>query len=179
MVFLYQFIHCYSTMLNIDRGVHQTILLTSTVFISTCILLLPSSALAAQTHASIDLQQMHDTTDIMKPHVRISISTEDTAINAAEVLLGFDSDALEIDHIEGATSDFHIEIPTEVRGDTVDIVRGNTTALQQGTHEFIDIYFARTKKRRAYINLLPSSAVTASDGEGTNVFDGQLGKLLL
>lgn len=142
-------------------------------------LLLPSYALAGQTHASIDLQQIDDTNDIMLTHVRITVSTEDILINAAEVMLAYDSNALKVDHIDTDTSDFKMSVPAEGERGIVDLVRGNTKGLSDGTFQFVDIYFARTNPRRAFINLLPASQVTARDGLGTNVFDGRLGKLLL
>lgn len=139
----------------------------------------PSFAFAAQDHASIDMQQLNDTGDLMLTHVRVSISTEDAVINAAELILAYDSDALKIDHIDAASSDFQMAVPSEQERGVVDIVRGTTKGLSFGTYQFVDIYFARTNPRRAFINLLPASEVTARDGQGTNVFDGRLGKILL
>ncbi|HXK37876.1 MAG TPA: hypothetical protein VJ579_02315 [Candidatus Paceibacterota bacterium] len=166
-------------MLHLHSRIRVQRLFVSFVFMAIFSGALPSLALAARDYASIDMQQLDDTGDIMLTHVRISISTEDAVINAAELVLAYDSDALKIDHFDAANSDFQMAVPNQQERGVINIVRGTTKGLSFGSYQFVDIYFARTNPRRAYINLLPASQVTARDGQGTNVFDGRLGKLLL
>jgi hypothetical protein len=139
----------------------------------------PHLASAARSSANISLQSIEATSSSPVIHVRIAITPHEDSINAAEVVLAYNNDALKLEHIDSTNSDFQFEIPFEVTDSVIHIPRGNFTALEMGEHVFADIYFTRTSSKKTEINILPSSIVTASDGEGTNVFDGQLAKLFL
>jgi hypothetical protein len=166
-------------MMDLREHIHALRIATYAIILSTLAIVFPQNAFAAVSYSSVHFTEIKDDTTAQMVHVRVSISGESTAINAAEVILAYDPEALQVDHIDSGASDFHFEVPTSDQGGVLDMVRGNTIPLTEGDHRFIDIYFARVAQRRAYINLLPATVVTASDGEGTNVFDGQLPKLLL
>lgn len=166
-------------MMDLREHTHALRIAAYAIILGTLAIVFPQNTFAAVSYSGVRLTEIKDDTSAQMVHVRVSISNESTAINAAEVVLAYDPKALQVDYIESGTSDFHFEVPTSDQGGVLDIVRGNIIPLTEGDHQFIDIYFARVAPRRAYINLLPATVVTASDGEGTNVFDGQLPKLLL
>lgn len=142
--------------------------------IAALLTLIPHISRAADLNLNIDKDTLTvgDTFD-----AKITIDSGDTGINAAQATLKYDTDILEAEKIEKTDSVFTfwlVEPKFDNKAGEVTFVGGATTGFTGKTLDIMDITF-KVKGTGKTSLVFTDSAITASDGSGTNVLTASKG----
>jgi hypothetical protein len=132
---------------------------------------LTSEASIAHADTSFSLQEIKQSADTEHIRVRILVSAGASSINAAEAVIKYNPDIIELTSIQSQNSVFEIEAPVSLDNNNgmISLARGTLTPISDTKQTFADLIFRIKQQENVEISLLSSSIIVANDGEGTDI----------